>query len=278
MAGHNNWINVSHTEAKFDFSSLTPMSKRNAIGHTVERVAACGDTLFLALSGGMDSEFVANCLYAHDVPFTPLLIDYGVNAAELWYAYLWCKEHDITPKVLTLSLHDMLTSLPEIALKYQTAYVSSIDFILEKYAEQQGGKLLVGSAEPFRTVGIGKDKLDEALSPILQLYSYDYAVDIAFPGKHPLCFMSYTPEMMHSLVRDFDYTKPVQLAKAEYYGVAPRPKIDAHFKLAINPALNTISVHTHRQLSLYKIELGHRDTFLQTCEAKRILEADVNKT
>lgn len=277
MAGHNNWISVGKGYAELDFSALVPMSKRNAIDHTLEQITKLDGKLFLALSGGMDSEFIANCLYERGVSFTPLLVDYGLNAAELWYARLWCKEHRMTPKILQLSLNDMLQSLPAIALQYQTAYISSIDFVMEMYAAMHDAKLLIGPTEPFSTISVSKDFLDVPLSPMLEWYDFDFAVDIAFPGKHPLCFLSYTPEMTYSLVREFDYTLPPQLAKAAYYGIAPRPKMDVESKLAMNAAVRALSARTHKHLELYKIELGHKARFLQMCEEKRILVPRVTK-
>jgi hypothetical protein len=61
--------------------------------------------LYVALSGGCDSENVANTFYRNKIPFTPIILIYdNVNhqdqMLESWYAIQWCKKHNIEPWII----------------------------------------------------------------------------------------------------------------------------------------------------------------------------------
>ena len=78
MSGLNNWINIDWSTklptCTMNFSNLTVMSKQDAIDHTVNKLIENYSNLYVCLSGGIDSEFVANCLLERNVPFTPVIV------------------------------------------------------------------------------------------------------------------------------------------------------------------------------------------------------------
>lgn len=280
MPGHNNWINLtvkkgSTVSCNLDFSNLKPMSKKDAIEYNIEQITKKYDKLYVALSGDINSEFVADSLLKHGVKFTPIIIDFESNIAEVWYARRWCYVNKILPYVIKLPLSTLLEQLPAIANHFNTAYISTIEFIIEKYVSRQYGQVLTGTASPFKGISVLNDKISEPLSHDLDINSYDYGLNLAFGDKHPLSFITYTPEMFYSFIRDIDYSKPVQLAVSEYYDVIPRPKFDQEYNLLLNQAVFNISKSVNNSSALYNFYIGNKDSVLEKASRNEIISCKV---
>lgn len=266
MPGNNNWINLKVASddvyCSLDFVNFNPMPKQEAIAYNVERIASKYDNLFVALSGGIHSEFAAKSLLQHGVKFRPLIIDFELNSAEVWYAYRWCYENNITPSIVKLPLSTMITQLPGIARHFNTQYISALEFVIEKYVSHISGQVIVGGADPFSNTGVLSDRLDQPLSQNLSINSYDFGLELSVGDKHPASFITYTPELFYSLIRDIDYTKPIQLAMAEYYGVIPRPNFDQAFNFQLNQEVSKISREVNSNSRLYNFYIGSKDDLL----------------
>jgi len=229
MSGHNNWVTFDYEKRIFGMNTkdFLHRSKQESIDLAVEKILEKYNNLHVSLSGGLDSEFVAKCLLERGVKFTPVIVDYVSNANEVWYAYYWCYKNNIAPVVIKLTKQDLISKFPAISVKHNTAFISAVDFIVEDYVSKKGGNLITSAAEPFARISSINDKVNNPTSDILYFSTYDFMLDYHMPDKHAYNFLLYIPDLFYDMVKHLDYTKPVQLAMSEYYGLSPRPKINA---------------------------------------------------
>ena len=194
MPGLNNWINIDwntpQPTCSMDFSNLTIMSKQDAIDHTVNKLIENYSTLYVCLSGGIDSEFVANCLLERNVPFTPVIVDYNYNGAEVWYAYYWCYRNKITPKIFKLTPDIMVNLLPKEVAKFSgSSFMSAFEFLILSLLEPEA-TTITGDAQPFSRISASKDKLMENISIELDFNSFDFN-----QNDHSVQCISFTTEL-----------------------------------------------------------------------------------
>jgi hypothetical protein len=275
MPGHNNWIdlqvNSSGAYCNLDFRNFNPIPKKDAIEYTINQITKKYDNLFVAMSGGIGSEFVAKSLHNHGVKFTPMIIDFELNSAEIWHAYQWCYENNITPVVNKLSLDIMINQMPQIARYFNTQYISTLEFLIEKYVSRRYGHVLTGGLSPFTQIPIFKDRLGVPLSHDLNICSYDFGLPLAFGDTHPTSFIAHTPELFYSFIRDVDYSKPTQLAISEYFEVSPRPQFDQEYNFLLSPELAKVSRNVNSTSRLYNFYIGQKDTFLESAGRKEVV-------
>lgn len=84
----------------------------------------------LYLSGGMDSELVANAMLDARVKFTPVIFEFIgsngriYNGADIKFAYAFCSRHGLVPIVKTLNLDELWNSTDFIQLAIDMQIVS----------------------------------------------------------------------------------------------------------------------------------------------------------
>jgi adenylyl- and sulfurtransferase ThiI len=84
------------------------------------------------LSGGLDSEFAANCLFDRGVNFTPIIMDIHSNRIENWYAHYWCYEKRIKPLIITMNEKDVIKTFSKISEEKNIPFYCSIPIILSE--------------------------------------------------------------------------------------------------------------------------------------------------
>lgn len=279
MPGHKDWIKYTEyhnntSTMSFDFSSMSNMTKQEAISNNVEKIYSdyAGKDIYLSLSGGMDSEFVAKCLKENNKQFKVVLVDFITNRTELWYAHKWCYENGIVPEVYEIKAYTLFILMKEISEKYNCGFGSARDFMLKDYVENRGGVLLGGGPEPFKRMTSIYDNLNESTSTELeQLTLYPKFCQIT-RNEHPFKFLMYTPEMVYNMVKEIDYTKPSQLAIAEYYGVLPRPKV--HYtelwREFYGDKLIKLNIDMNNKSYYRKLNLGNASDFIAAAEGRQV--------
>ena len=278
MSGLNNWINIDwntpQPTCSMDFSNLTVMSKQDAIDHTVNKLTENYSNLYVCLSGGIDSEFVANCLLERNVPFTPVIVDYTYNGAEVWYAYYWCYRNKITPKVFNLTSTQAIHLVPQLVKKNPgSSFMSAFEFLILSLLEPEA-TTITGNAQPFDRISASKDKLMENISIELDFNSYDFN-----QHKQSVQFISFTPELFVNLASNLDYSKPAQIAMAKYYNVIPRPKIGIPEAVAGGSVLMDKFFETQKKHIHYNFYIGNKTQLLSHAfnKEKITLTTTVNK-
>lgn len=279
MAKNNNWIDLqSNTQGAYcnlHFSNFNVMSKEEAISYNIEQITKKYDNLFVAMSGGISSEFVAESLKKRGIKFKPMIVDFELNSAEVWYAYKWCYENKAAPGIIKLPLETMINQLPQFARHLNTRYISTLELIIEKYASHRSGHVLLGGSSPFTNLSVFKDRLHEPMLDDLNLFSYNFGLDLAFGDKHPSSFITYTPELFYSFVRDVDYLKPTQIAMSEYFGVDPRPQFNQEYNFLLSPELADASKSVNIGSRLYNFSIGKKAEFLEAAARKEVVPCKV---
>jgi len=274
MPGHNDWITFDYKNKYFCMNpvDLKFKNKQESIEYTIEKIVDKYENLFVSLSGGLDSEFVAKCLYDNGIKFTPIIVDYTSNANEMWYAHRWCYEYNIKPIIIKLTRDDIVANFAKISEKYNTTFICAIDFIVERYVSYMQGKLVTSAAEPFNRIHSFYDNLTIKTSSNLDFRTYDLMLDYYMPNKHCYNFLTYTPDLLYNIVKNLDYKKPVQLAISEYYGIIPRPKINSISNILFyGDDVVKLMTDTNSKRDLSSIYIGTKDEFLTKFENGEIV-------
>lgn len=190
--------------------------------------------LYLALSGGIDSEFVANTLVRNKIEFTPIIVKAeNCNSLESWYAEYWCHTNSISPVILNQTEQDCADAFVKFfrIMKQLDNYEQAQVLSAYEYAALKGGHCIYGAG-------------DMNLNSNGQFYStsIDFISDLVVGlGSHPTSFFMYTPELALSYITKFDNHLNEQYNKLEFYGVAPRPKFDYHQHYYNLPKIKTVT-------------------------------------
>lgn len=175
--------------------------------------------LYLAFSGGIDSELVASILYRNKIEFTPIIVrTENTNRLESWYAEYWCHIYDIKPIVIEQTAEqcarDYVKFFPQMVKLDNFTQVQPL--IAYEYAAQNGGHCIYGAGD----INLDGDRF--------YCSTMDFISDLIDVGDHPTSFFMYTPELALSYIYQFDMKFDEQYNKLKFYGVSPRPKIDYH--------------------------------------------------
>jgi asparagine synthetase B (glutamine-hydrolysing) len=116
MPGKNKWVNLtfdglpqrlSKENFQIEFTSTTDrtISFQQACAESAHEIWDTYRRIHISLSGGCDSECVANSFYDNQVPFTPVIISLGdQNRHDIKFALKWCEKRNIQPVVLEFTL------------------------------------------------------------------------------------------------------------------------------------------------------------------------------
>jgi hypothetical protein len=223
--GHQAWASVNLTAERFAMQINKPAQ------HDFEFDEACDWTaqklvedfgehdLYLGLSGGLDSELVANVLLRNRIAFVPFVLSIpGINDLEVWHAHHWCWRNNVQPLIHTMSVAEteqqMLPNLARIKNTHQAGLIMML--WMADYVAAKDGKLITAVAE------LNWDLEQKTF------YSntVDYVLNLFDGSRHPTGFFSYTPELVLSYVKQFNPALNEQYNKINFYQVPPRPKYD----------------------------------------------------
>jgi hypothetical protein len=250
--GKNQWLKYHYDGEKSRIvpsSNLTlsltqkikaPLSFNEARSEVAQDIYnfASGRKIYVAMSGGADSEIVAQSFYEQKIHFTPIITDlyfYSIHAnyADTWWAKLWCKEKGIDPCILKYNGTQLLTEIVPIADKINARHLFPILYIvLANYVKSKGGIFVSGQGlfeyfpDPVLDYlnDLNDSKTKENKSGWL-FHECDSYIDICDPGYHPYNFLSWTPEIAYSIVKNRDINLTGEISKSKLYRTALRPKM-----------------------------------------------------
>jgi hypothetical protein len=238
--GHNNWwtINIypqkkplpSLFDMTFNHDSVQHMTFQDAADSTAQLIGKYYNNLYLAMSGGLDSEFVAEVLYRNNIPFTPIIA--AVEAVPNTYinydyfrAIHWCEQKKIKPVVIFYTQDDprlvkqCLKLLNKV--KDYTPNIALLDLIDQ--VEQLNGQIIIG--DPTLPRGTEGYEYHDPIGPIFDTDFLGHFCEIFdSDNRHPGGFFAYTPELLLAFARELDITLNESAAKTKLYGVPYRPK------------------------------------------------------
>jgi hypothetical protein len=273
--GHKKWLSANvqienDTSEKFKvyFHSdepLNQMSFHQAADYTATLISKTYDNIHLLLSGGLDSEYVAKVFVRNKLPFTPIIVINQTNIPEVWYAFRFCLENNLTPKILDYSQSyqshtALLKNLFDLSLKLKLQPNLSLipNFVSTVIKD---ASILTGSGD---ALGRRPDNdYSSYLKPIGNSVSIDgssFYLNLQ-SSQHPGPFFVYTPEIFKAFLTEADCTLPLQDAKAKLYEVMPRSKI-------------MLDLHLISDSEILKSMIEKRLKKLETLETEAILDKD----
>lgn len=215
----------SHFNWTFNHQSVQSLSFHDAADYTAGIIAKKYNNLHLLMSGGLDSECVADVLYRNNVPFVPV-IGYitASNNQDYFYAMHWCDQHGTQPLMAEFEINDMRLQKAYAWVCKNYGIVNDTFFtkaLIDLVTERQGHVLLgeTNLTNESRTSG-----WDDPIGKIFDVTAHGLFGSIYTQGQHPAEFFAYTPELLLAMVTDVDTTINNALAKSRLYNVPFRPK------------------------------------------------------
>jgi len=265
-AGHDDWLGLRLDSGQFCVEVLKPATvvgsnfhheADRAIGFLADRY--CDRPLYLPLSGGLDSEFVANLLLKNSIPFRPIILKIdSFNSLESWYAEYWCKKHDIDPIRLNLTTDQYIQEMKkyyQYLLKLQNHSQTPMMYLYD-YVDKINGYCIYSAGD------INLDFKEKKF----YCYSLDFISDLLNNG-HPTSFFMYTPELALSYISEFDVNITEQENKLNFYNVSPRPKIDYISSLYSCPSIAEVIDNfwhiSNQQIASYPYWYGKKEQLIK---------------
>lgn len=228
MITKNNWCTSNILEklndplVEFDAYikpyAFSDMSFDEACEFTCNEIYKHHKNLYLALSGGMDSEFILRTFHKYNIPIQPIIVLCG-NEIESKYAFNACDELGVTPIVFTKS-EDELFSFFRTHIYDKLGgigYNCTQMLFTAEYVIQQHGVLITGN----HFMGDGYEfSADECYASINE---WDFYTDAIFKESHNIDFLLYTPEIVYASMPKHNVTWCEY--KAKLFNVEFRDKI-----------------------------------------------------
>lgn len=190
--------------------------------------------LYLALSGGSDSENVANVLYRNRIPFTPIIIiyDHVVHTdqqIESWFAIQWCRRHKIEPLIVKSKDYINSNQEKELFLSVKPRLHNGLitTGLLHRTVQNLEGNLITGCQLEFYPDYEQMTYLEPQLGSYngFVLEETDCYIEVLAPQRHPWALHYWSPEVMAAFVNEWNIDLTMQENKAAIYKVAHRPKM-----------------------------------------------------
>jgi hypothetical protein len=165
----------------------------------VRKIAeAAKKPIFVAMSGGLDSELIARIMLQERVTFTPLIVQYDndYNKDDIGYAFDFCRDHNLTPEIVKIDILSVMSN--SINTPYVVANCPSILAMhIMRYCSRLGGMAVTGLGEQRYQQKDGQIVI-WTLNRRTALMQFMQAETVqAVP-----VFYYYTPELMLSFFRE----------------------------------------------------------------------------
>jgi hypothetical protein len=256
--GHDQWwsATLDQTSLKHDFNhtQVQHLTFQESADYTAHLISRKYNNLFIAMSGGLDSSFVAEVFYRNQIPFTPIIgylsSDEQTANCDYFYAMHWCQHKNIVPIVIDYKIDDprLIKQYVNMAKKAGLVAIGScIPLALADEVNLHNGHLIIGDPMiPHLTEG------NNYFNPIGSIFDspwYAIVVELLYPNQeHPGGFFFYTPEILLAQAQEIDLTLNESVAKTKLYNIPYRPKT--------YPDFDCISKSTADKLSYY-YKLNH---------------------
>lgn len=234
MIVENNWLTTNIKDRvdnkNIDFSVVItpyPFEKKSfasASEATALKIAALGKPIYIAFSGGADSEYVVRLFKKLNIPFTALTVRTPGNEYELMYAdLLYDSNPDIQKIYIDLDFKSYLKKYIETIKITRVTAINSIPLIeCAKYAKNNGGIVISGDY-------LGDCGYNKTTGIMLAGFSeWDFYVDIFVDENVLVPFFHYDLSIVESMVSLFDKSK-IEVFKSNLYKTIIRPKFKYHF-------------------------------------------------
>lgn len=187
---------------KFKPLSRKPLSWLEELTLATKKYKAIPKTLYVGMSGGLDSEIIATMFLKEQIEFIPLIIEYHHNGSvlnhhDIQYAKDFCKKNNIVPlihQVKATTLIDMASDEKYFPYYRVVALYQYQQIYLVNLVESLGGFLVTGSG--IQTWTYDRELKFKLHSVFLNVY--EYMNDHNF--VHWPSFYWTTPELIRSYI------------------------------------------------------------------------------
>jgi len=245
MPGRNNWAKLTYDgkpnrtlseSVTITFTEKTDrlISFKQACTESAQEIFDTYKNLYVSMSGGCDSEHVANTFYNNGLPFTPIIVKLEeYNSHDIKYAFEWCKQKNIKPVVIEEKLVVWLKNLAELQIQDRNRMCWGMHNVyISDYVKKLGGHLVTGCCDlqklPDHRLQQHYPELCEKFPEHFVHWETDYGMDQHDPGYHPGGFFIWKPEMVISWLNERNMAWSNLKAKWVLYDVPPRPKYVGH--------------------------------------------------
>jgi hypothetical protein len=239
MLCRNNWLDFSwegHIPRKSKENlTLTFKEKANTIlpfeqccDQTAQEIADTCKNLFLALSGGLDSECIANCFVRNNIPFTPIIqvIKDQEPGFETKWAFWWCRSNNIEPVIYQLDLEKSSQEIIDLCKSLKARITPGLMFpLLCKEVEKYNGTMVTGMQVEYHPDEQFHGREGFADFTGFLINESDFYSEVLYPNKHPWGFFYWSPEMLASTIHHWDTNVCMSDAKSVLYRAGWRPKM-----------------------------------------------------
>jgi hypothetical protein len=227
----NNWFQTNLADRKeglcefkvqinpYEFTTTNFMENSKRLAY---KLINKHNKLYVAYSGGLDSEFVLKTFVENNLPITPVLISSPFNQIELKYALDFCDQLNVKPEIISFTCNEFIDQLHNKTHKRNMfALLGGLPLIL---ADMIDGKLITGYGEPFWTVRHHERMVDCKDYPNLEFCEWDFYLN-CYDDTHPSGFFTYDISVFYSMIKEADYNLSFNNAKVKLYNLKPRPKM-----------------------------------------------------
>lgn len=246
MLCRDNWIDISwdglpkrkqkeNLRVTFNQKADKIIPFDQACDQTAQEIYSQHKNLYVALSGGCDSENVANAFYRNNIPFTPLILVYDnaedqEQVKESSCAIEWCKKNKIEP--LVIHSKDFIGSTEERAafleVRPRLIFGNFTSSMLAKQVKELNVSLVTGYQLEYYPDHEQMTYLEPQLGDYVGfvMEETDQYLETMYSNQHPWGFHYWSPDILAAFVNEWNTGMTMQENKANIYKVPYRPKIN----------------------------------------------------
>lgn len=196
--------------------------------------------IYVGMSGGIDSEWVAKCFHRQGIPFTPIIYEADdLNSVDTWWAKRWCDENNIVPVIFKEYLGQFTYGITSMSAKLMLRTPGGPYMMtrISKYVKDQGGTLVLGAGfpeyfpDPNLNYMRGRFRDNKLVHPDGSvknigwlMHEADVTIARTIGQEQPAWnFLSWRPEIVLSYISLRDHGTS-EFNKAKIFDCLPRPK------------------------------------------------------
>lgn len=226
------------------------MNFHEAAIYTARLVAARNEKIFVAYSGGSDSEYVMEVFLNGGIPITPIIVRHPALEEENIYALDYCKDRDLKPKIIELN-DDQYVAI------YKRYIVDAFGGIGCYSVAPVVAALHVGNEGILVT---GDHFIDDKDVAMCNGNDWDYYVE---HYTNSVIFFNHTPEIVYAMMGELSFSSwSVESFKHTLYGTRRRPKMKPKFSGELERRIVNMSRRSYNPTDT----LGSRRNFLAMME------------
>ncbi len=207
----------------FNFHQFSPRTfKQESENVCKELYEKHGDNLYLAFSGGADSEYILKTFMSLGIPIRPVIVMCPYNLLDIKPAFLYCRDNNIKPILLKYGNEYLDIAQEKIYSRGLMSPIGLASLLVYDYVKQFGGKVVTGQGEPLPITNRNIKITD--ISQVLQMFEFEFYMDIYAEDEQPAPFYSYNQNIFYTYLLEVDKNLDLEEAKCKLYDIPYRPK------------------------------------------------------